>query len=92
MKKKYKKVPKFKSEDEERSFWTKNDTGNYYDLSKAVSVSLPNLKPTTETISLRLPKGLLEDIKLLANKEDVPYQSKLKTLLSEKVREVKKVA
>jgi predicted DNA binding CopG/RHH family protein len=87
MKKKLKKIPKFKSEDEAREFWAKADSTEYLDWSKAKKVSFPNLKPSTETISLRLPKGLLVDIKKLANRNDVPYQSLMKVLLFEKVKE-----
>jgi predicted DNA binding CopG/RHH family protein len=83
-------IPKFKSEDEERDFWAKADTSEYFDWSKAEPVIFPNLKSSTESISLRLPSILLARIKELANKKDVPYQSLMKVFLSERVeREIK---
>lgn len=85
MNKKLKPIPQFKNEDEERDFWAKADTTEYFDVSKAQKVVFPNLKPTTESISLRLPSFLLARIKQLANKKDVPYQSLMKIFLSEKV-------
>ncbi len=91
--KKLKNIPKFKSENEEREFWAKEDSSEYVDWKKAKSVNFPNLKPSTKTISLRLPEFLLEDIKILANKRDVPYQSLIKILLKEKIdQELKKTA
>ncbi len=86
-KKKLKKVPKFKNEDEERKFWATHDTTEYYDLSKAVRVSFPNLKPTTVLTSIRLPAWLLDSLKGIANKRDVPTQSLMKIYLAEKVEE-----
>jgi len=83
--KQLKKIPKFKNEDEEREFWATHDSTEYIDWSKAQKVVFPNLKPTTESISLRLPSFLLARIKQLANKKDVPYQSLMKIFLSEKV-------
>jgi len=80
--------PKFANEAEERAFWESHDTADYIDLSKAVRVSIPNLKPTTTAISLRVPVSLLEAIKVAANKRDVPYQSLIKTWLAEKVEKV----
>ena len=85
MTKKLKTVPKFRSEAEERVFWETHDTADYFDLSKAVPVRFPNLKPSTTAISLRLPVSLLEQIKIAANKRDVPYQSLIKMWLAEKV-------
>lgn len=85
MKKHLKPVPKFKSEAEERKFWETHDTTDYFDLSKAERVRFPNLKPSTQSISLRLPLALLEAIRVEANKRDVPYQSLIKVWLSEKV-------
>ncbi len=82
-----KKVPKFKTEQEERKFWEAQDSSDYADWSKAESVSLPNLKPSTKTISLRLPEGLLDSIKIEANKRDMPYQSLIKVWLAEDVKE-----
>lgn len=84
-KKKLKPIPKFKTEAEEREFWESHDTADYFDLSKARRVSFPNLKLSTTTISLRLPQGLLDQIKIAANKRDVPYQSLIKMWLAEKV-------
>jgi predicted DNA binding CopG/RHH family protein len=80
-----KKIPKFKTEDEERKFWAKQDSTEYIDWSKARPAVFPNLKPSTQTISLRLPQAMLEELKLLANKRDVPYQSLLKVFLSERI-------
>lgn len=82
-----KKIPKFKNEDEEREFWSSHDSTEYVDWKKAKRVILPRLKPSLKTISLRLPEAMLEELKLLANKKDVPYQSLLKIFLSEKIRE-----
>ena len=81
-----KNIPKFKSEDQEREFWAKNDSVDYVDWSKADKVIFSNLKPTTESISLRLPSFLLTRIKQLANEKDVPYQSLMKVFLSERVK------
>ncbi len=81
------KIPKFKSEAEETEFWATHDSTEYIDYSEAKRVVFPNLKPSTKTISIRLPESLIEHLKLLANKRDVPYQSLLKIFLSEKVEE-----
>ncbi len=78
-------VPKFRSEDEERAFWATHDSADYVDWSRAREAVFANLKPSTETISLRLPAGLLADLKVLANRRDVPYQSLLKVYLAERV-------
>lgn len=90
MKKPTKTIPKFKNEKEERSFWERSDAADYFDLSKAARVTMPNLKPTTASISLRLSQSFLENIKLQANKLDVPYQSLMKIWLAEKLEEVTK--
>ncbi|CAN5310689.1 BrnA antitoxin family protein [soil metagenome] len=82
---KLKPIPRFKSEAEERAFWETHDTTEYLDWSKARRVTFPNLKLSTTTISLRLPQGTLDRIKVEANKRDVPYQSLIKMWLSEKV-------
>ena len=82
--KKLKDIPKFKTEDEEREFWSKEDSSEYINWKISKSINFPNLKPSTKTISLRLPEFLLEDIKILANKRDVPYQSLIKILLKKK--------
>jgi predicted DNA binding CopG/RHH family protein len=79
-----KSIPKFRTEAEERRFWETHDSSNYVDWRKAERVRLPNLKPSTTSISLRLPVTLLERIKVAANKRDVPYQSLIKTWLAEK--------
>ena len=78
-------VPAFKSEAEERAFWETHDSMDYVDWTRAVSVRLPNLKPSTQTISLRLPLGLLERIKVEANRRDMPYQSLIKAWLAEQL-------
>jgi predicted DNA binding CopG/RHH family protein len=80
-----KEIPSFANEDQERRFWAKEDTADYFDWDKAVQPALPNLKPTTTAISLRLPVAMLEDLKSLANKRDVPYQSLMKLYLSERI-------
>jgi predicted DNA binding CopG/RHH family protein len=85
MSKALKPIPKFESEAQEREFWLTHDTTEYIDWSKAKPVTMPNLKPSSTSISLRLPVGLLDDIKVAANKRDVPYQSLIKTWLAEKV-------
>ena len=87
MMKKLKKIPKFKTEDEEREFWTKADSTNYVDWTKAKRISFPKLKPSTKTISIRLPEHLIEGLKTLANKRDVPYQSLIKIILNERIDE-----
>jgi predicted DNA binding CopG/RHH family protein len=78
-------VPTFRTERGERVFWETHDTTDYVDWSKAQVGRFPNLKPSTTTISLRLPAPLLADLKILANKRDVPYQSLLKVYLAERV-------
>jgi predicted DNA binding CopG/RHH family protein len=88
--KKINKIPKFKTEDSERDFWAKADTTEYFDWSKTKKIKFPKLKPSVASISIRLPKGLLEDIKILANKKDVPYQSLMKIYLDEKVKHKKR--
>lgn len=85
--KKRKSVPRFKSEEEERAFWSKHDSTDYVDWSKARKAKFPNLKPSIRSISLRLPESMINDLKILANKRDVPYQSLLKILLAEKIKE-----
>lgn len=82
---KAKKVPKFKSEAEERAFWESRDSTEYVDWSNAQPVTLANLKPSTKTISLRLPESLLDRIKVEANKRDMPYQSLIKVWLAKDV-------
>ena len=82
---KLKKIPKFKNEEEEIEFWSTHDSSEYLDYSKSKRALFPNLKPTTKTISIRLPEYLIEEIKMLANKRDIPYQSLLKIFLAERV-------
>jgi predicted DNA binding CopG/RHH family protein len=85
---KRKPIPQFKSEDEEREFWATQDSTEYIDWSKAErNPTLTGLKPSTRTISIRLPESLIAELKALANKRDVPYQSLVKIFLSEKVKE-----
>ena len=78
-------IPTFATEDEERQFWASHDTVDYVDWSRAQRVQFPNLRPTTRTISLRLPESMLERLKILANKRDVPYQSLMKIFLAERI-------
>lgn len=85
--KKLKPIPRFKNEDEEKEFWETHDSTEYFDTTKPIKLNFPNLKPSTKTITLRLPASLLTLLKTLANKKDVPYQSLLKILLAEKLRE-----
>ncbi len=82
-----KRIPKFKNEDEEREFWATHDSTGYINWSKGKRVILSNLKPSIRTISLRLPESMIEELKLLANKRDVPYQSLLKIFLAERIDE-----
>ena len=84
-KKKRKKIPKYKSEEREREFWVVADSTEYVDWSRARGVILPSLKPSLKTISLRLPELMLVELKLLANKRDVPYQSLIKLFLAERL-------
>jgi len=81
-----KKMPKFKSEDAEREFWSKADSTDYIDWDEAKETLLPNLKPSTKKISLRLPELMIEELKLLANKRDIPYQSLMKIYLAERIQ------
>ena len=88
MKKNLKSIPKFKNETEERRFWESHDSTEYVDWSEAKPARFPNLKPSTQAISLRLPASLLDEIKIEANKRDVPYQSLIKVWLAEKTGEL----
>jgi len=81
------KIPLFTNEDQERKFWAKHSFLDFPDRFKETKLDLSNLKPSTRPITVRLPLFLIEDLKVLANKKDVPYQSLLKVLLAEKVRE-----
>ncbi|SMC78187.1 Predicted DNA binding protein, CopG/RHH family [Desulfocicer vacuolatum DSM 3385] len=80
-----KKIPKFKNEDEEREFWATHDSTDYVNWDKAEKIIFSNLKPSVKKISLRLPETMIEELKLLANKRDVPYQSLLKIFLAERI-------
>jgi predicted DNA binding CopG/RHH family protein len=80
-----KKIPEFKSEADERLFWQKRDSSEYIDWSDAENVVMPKLKPSTKSISIRLPESMIEELKVLANKRDVPYQSLLKIFISERI-------
>jgi predicted DNA binding CopG/RHH family protein len=82
---KLKKIPVFKNEDEERAFWAKNDSTEFVDWKKSERITFSNLRPTTKTISLRLPEFILEELKLIAHKRDVPYQSLIKMFLKDRI-------
>lgn len=84
------KIPDFKSEDEERKFWAAADSTDYLDWSSATRKSLVRLKPSLRTISLRLPVAMIKDLKVLANRRDVPYQSLLKMFLAERLARERK--
>lgn len=82
---KHKTIPVFQSEAEEQAFWAEHDSTEYFDWSQAQKITLPKLKPSTKTISLRLPEGLLNRIKVEANRRDMPYQSLIKVWLANEV-------
>lgn len=82
-----KKIPKFKNEAEEADFWTDNDSTEYIDYSRSKKLNFTNLKPSTKSISIRLPESLLQRLKIIANKKDIPYQSLIKIYLSDKIRD-----
>ena len=82
-----KKIPKFESEDQERDFWSNRDSVEYIDWGKAKRLPFSNLKPSTRTISVRLPESMLDDLKMLANKKDIPYQSLLRVFLAERIKQ-----
>src|SRR5437762_12583277 len=82
-----KKIPIFKDEDAEREFWSREDSTEYLDWSKAERITFPNLRPSLRTISLRLPEAMIAELKLLANKRDVPYQSLLKVFLADRIKQ-----
>jgi predicted DNA binding CopG/RHH family protein len=88
---KLKVIPSFKTEKEERKFWESHDSSEYLNLSEARRAVLPNLKPSTKTISLRLPEGLLDNIKVEANKRDMPYQSLIKVWLAKEIQETRQL-
>jgi predicted DNA binding CopG/RHH family protein len=87
MKTKIKDVPHFKNENKEREFWAKQDSTEYIDWKGGKNVKFPNLKPSLKSVSIRLPESMIEQLKIIANKKDVPYQSLVKIYLFEKVRE-----
>ena len=89
---KKKQVPEFRSEEEERKFWAENDSTQFIDWASAPRRKFPNLRPTLRTISLRLPVSMIEDLKMLANKRDVPYQSLLKVFLAERLEKERRRA
>jgi predicted DNA binding CopG/RHH family protein len=82
-----KKKPNFKNETEERAFWSNHDATEYIDFSESGRLSLPNLKPSTRSISIRLPESMLQRLKVIASGKDIPYQSLIKVYLSEKIRD-----
>lgn len=83
---KLKKIPRFKTEDEERDFWATHSVTDYFDTFHPITMDFSHLKPSTSPVTVRLPLSLLEDLKMLANKLDVPYQSLMKILLARQVR------
>ena len=80
------KIPKFKNEADEQNFWLNKDSTEFVEWDKAKFVDLPNLKPTTKSISLRLPESMLNELKIIAHKNDIPYQSLIKIYLSERIQ------
>lgn len=78
-------IPKFTSENEERKFWTTHDSSDYIDWTHTADTKLPKLRPSLKTISIRLPEKMIDELKILANKRDVPYQSLMKIFLAERV-------
>ncbi len=84
---KFKEIPVFRSEKEEREFWNNHDSSEYIDWKSSEKVVFRNLKPSTKTISLRLPEHILDEIKMLARKQDVPYQSLIKIFLKDRLNE-----
>jgi predicted DNA binding CopG/RHH family protein len=85
-------LPTFENEDEERQFWAPHDAADFFEWDRAAQPSFPNLKPSTESISLRLPVSMLDELKALANKRDVPYQSLMKIYLADQIRRDRKKA
>ncbi len=85
------KIPKFKGEDEERAFWDTHSPLDYFDVESAKNASFPALKPSLKSISIRLPEHLLEALKVLANKQDVPYQSLIKIFLARQIEQEKQI-
>ena len=89
---KKKQIPKFRSEQEEREFWAKNDSTEFIDWDSAERRKLPNLRPSLRTISIRLTTIMIENMNILANKRDVPYQSLLKVFLAERLEKERRRA
>ena len=89
---KKKSIPEFRTEEQERAFWAKTDSSELIPWEQATRRKFPNLKPSLRTISLRLPVAMIEDLKILANQRDVPYQSLLKVFLSERLQQERKRA
>ena len=87
VKRRIRKIPKFRDEEQERNFWASHDSTDYVDWRRSERVKLPNLRPTTRTISIRLPESMIEKLKVLANKRDIPYQSLLKMFVADKIEE-----
>lgn len=87
VKQRIRKIPKFENEDQERDFWASHDSTDLVDWRQAERVKLPNLRPTTRTISIRLPEPMIERLKVLANKRDIPYQALLKIFVADKIEE-----
>lgn len=85
------KIPKFRNEDEEREFWDTHSPLDYFDVGGAKSSSFPALKPSLKSISIRLPENVLEALKVLANKRDVPYQSLIKIFLARQIEQEKAI-
>ena len=85
-KQKLKSLPNFKNEDEERDFWASHEIVDYIDTRNPIKLDLSHLKPSTQTVTLRMPKSMVEDLKTIANKNDVPYQSLIKVILSERIQ------
>ena len=95
MKKKIKPVPKFKNEQDEREFWSTHDTTDYFEFSKSSRVEIefdPGIEAPVKSISLRLPREMLNQLKVIANKKDIPYQSLIKVYLAEKIAEERKAS
>ena len=95
MKKKVRQIPKFKKEEHEREFWNAHDTTDYFDFSKSNRIEIefdPGVEAPVKSISLRLPREMLNELKVLANKKDIPYQSLIKVYLAEKIAEERKAS
>lgn len=86
-KQRIRRIPESENEDQERDFWASHDSVDFVDWRQAKRVKLPNLRPTTRTISIRLPESMIERLKILANKRDIPYQSLLKMFVADKIEE-----